>query len=199
MKLLVGLGNPGPRYAATRHNAGFLVLQRLEGLLSIPMDKRRFEALIGKGVVAGEPAVLAIPQTYMNLSGRSVAPLMKFYNLNIEDIIVIHDEIDFPFGILRIKTGGGHGGHKGLRSIIDYIGGADFTRLRVGIGRPCRQETVESYVLTGFSQEEEAGLPDLINRACDVLCDIVQAGPVAAMNRCNIREQNGPEESSASP
>ncbi|HWI40975.1 MAG TPA: aminoacyl-tRNA hydrolase, partial [Verrucomicrobiae bacterium] len=168
MKIIAGLGNPGPTYHGTRHNAGFMVLEQLSRLAGCSIDRKKFSALYGEGSWCGERVVLLQPQTYMNLSGRSVAEALRFYKLGITDLIVVHDELDLPFGQIRLKQGGGHGGHNGLRSIIADTGSAEFLRLRFGIGRPPRG-TTEKYVLSPFGKEEAGFVPHVVEGACEAL------------------------------
>ena len=145
MKLLVGLGNPGGKYAFTRHNAGFMVIDRLAFKHGIDLkeDKKK-KSIVGKGTIGGEAVTVAKPQTFMNLSGEAIQSLSSYLKLNIDDIVVVHDEIDLDFGKIKVKTGGGHGGHNGLKSITSMLGDGGFTRLRVGIGRPSAGMDVSS-------------------------------------------------------
>lgn len=157
MKLLVGLGNPGPQYETTRHNAGFLVLDMLgqDAGISWSDDSARFGGAIGKGVVLGEQAVLLKPMTYMNRSGQSVAAVMRFFKISASDVIVLHDDIDVPSGKVKAREGGGHGGHNGIRSIIDDAGVADFHRIKLGVGRPGHKDSpVTGWVLGRMTDAE---------------------------------------------
>ncbi len=159
MKLIVGLGNPGDQYARTRHNIGFRVLD------SLGLDFHKgFQGLVSK---SGDLIYLK-PQTFMNRSGDSVLAALSFHKIKPEDLIVIHDELDLPFGTVRLKKSGGHAGHNGLRDIIRVIG-PDFTRIRMGIGKPEHKTQVADYVLSPFSSPEESQLPDLIEKACNCL------------------------------
>ena len=185
--LIVGLGNPGERYSLSRHNAGFIVLENLSAGEKIDINKTKFDSRFGKGVISGVPVVLSAPQTFMNLSGIAVGKLVRFFKVNIEDVIVVHDDLDLPFSEIRIKKGGGDGGHNGLNSVINHLGGSEFIRIRLGIGKPDRKEMVESYVLEHFSREEMRMLPDVITRACDVLVEVVSSGAQAAMNKFNAK------------
>jgi PTH1 family peptidyl-tRNA hydrolase len=168
VKLIVGLGNPGPRYQWTRHNAGFMVLDRLSHLAGIPVAKKGFSGLIGEGFWQGHRLILLKPQTFMNLSGRSLAEIARFHKILSEEIIVVHDDLDIPFGRVRLKKGGGHGGHNGLRSILSVFGTGDFIRLRIGIGRPVRGDVVD-YVLQPFSAIEMQDLASVLDGAIDTL------------------------------
>lgn len=183
MKLVVGLGNPGMRYRFNRHNAGFLVLDGLSTRHHIPIGQAAFDALTGKGKVAGSDILLAKPQTFMNLSGVAVRKLADYFRIEQENIIVVHDDLDLPFSTIRLKAGGGHGGHKGLISITDHLGSTDFVRIRLGIGRPAHKAMVEGYVLSPFSEEEMASLPRLVEIAGDAATDIIASGIRAAMER----------------
>ncbi|SME89769.1 aminoacyl-tRNA hydrolase [Pseudobacteriovorax antillogorgiicola] len=156
MKLLVGLGNPGPKYELTRHNAGFLVLDQIADQCGIQWEGQKFQGEFGKGQILGEACLLLKPNTFMNLSGRSVSQAMRFYKLGVDDLLVFHDDIDVPFGKVKAKMGGGHGGNNGIRSIIAETGLKDFVRIKLGVGRPQKPEDgqVSDWVLSRFSQEE---------------------------------------------
>jgi len=155
MKLIVGLGNPGPKYEITRHNAGFLVLDLLaeEAGISWEGGASRFLGDTGKGTVLGEASFLLKPMTYMNLSGRSVAQVMRFYKMKAEDLIVLHDDIDVPAGKVKARVGGGHGGHNGIRSIIDETGQSEFHRIKLGVGRPPVGDAAD-WVLGAMTNQE---------------------------------------------
>lgn len=183
MKLIVGLGNPGMRYRFNRHNAGFLVMDQLALQHHISISQTIFDAYVGKGKIAGSVVLLAQPQTFMNLSGSAVRRLADYYRIDIEDVIIVHDDLDLPFMTIRLKAGGGHGGHKGLISIIDHLGAADFLRVRLGIGRPERKSMVEGYVLSPFSEEETTCLPRLLQNAGEAVADVISLGIQAAMER----------------
>ena len=181
MKLIAGLGNPGSRYQFSRHNIGFLVLDRLADQHRIGIGQQGFDALLGKGSISGHSVLLVKPQGYMNCSGEAVKKFFDYFKIAVTDVIVIHDDLDLPFGTIRVKAGGGPGGHKGLISIIDHMGDADFTRVRLGIGKPDRREMVESYVLSPFSSEEMNGLPQVITAATEILTEMLSSGIQAAM------------------
>ena len=183
-KLIVGLGNPGPQYSWTRHNAGFMVLDRLSRSAGIPVTRKAFSALAGDGSFAGERVYLLMPQTFMNRSGRSVAEALRFYKLSPADLIVIHDELDIPFGKVRLKEGGGHGGHNGLRSVAQEIGSSDYARIRVGIGRPQHGDVV-NYVLTNFAKPEMDSLLEVLDLSVDALEMILKEGMPKAMSIFN--------------
>jgi PTH1 family peptidyl-tRNA hydrolase len=166
-----------------RHNAGFLVLDRLAEQNAISISQTLFDANIGKGKIAGDAVLLAQPQTFMNLSGIAIRKLTDYFRITIEDMIVVHDDLDLPFQTIRLKVGGGHGGHKGLISVIDHLGSADFTRVRIGIGRPPHKSMVESYVLSPFSAEETNCLPQVVRTAAEAVTDIISSGIRAAMEK----------------
>ena len=187
MKLIVGLGNPGVEYSYSRHNIGFLVLDALARMADIEISRGKFDSYLGRGMISGDPVILAKPQTFMNLSGVAVGKLARYFGIGAEEILVVHDDMDFPAGDVRIKMGGGAGGHKGLLSIIDHLGGADFARIRVGIGRPPAGEMAEGYVLERFSESEMETVTHAIESACDALFEVVSSGVQAAMNKCNTR------------
>ncbi len=181
MKLIAGLGNPGARYQYSRHNMGFLVLDRLAEAGGVSLSQMKFEACFGRGTLAGHPALLIKPQSYMNLSGEAVRKFFDYFRIEIKDVIVIHDDLDLPFGTIRLKAGGGPGGHRGLMSIIDHMGSADFTRVRLGIGKPDRREWVEGYVLSSFSPEETDRLPRVVEKAAEMLTELLSSGIESAM------------------
>jgi PTH1 family peptidyl-tRNA hydrolase len=184
VKLIVGLGNPGNLYRFSRHNAGFLVLDWLAEEWQIPISRRRFGALYGKGRVGTEEILLVRPQTYMNLSGKSVKKFFEFYRIEAhDDVIVVHDDLDLPLGVIRLKKGGGLGGHKGLISIVEHLGSQDFRRLRVGIGRPPHSGMVEQYVLSPFTSEEITTVPEIVSTAGQAIEEMLLSGIQAAMNK----------------
>jgi len=181
VKIVCGLGNPGPKYAGNRHNAGFMVTTHLADRWGAPSFREKFKARLTKERFAGEDVVLLEPQTYMNLSGESLQKAMRFFKVELEDVVVVHDELDLGFGDLRIKIGGGLAGHNGLKSIAQCCGGNSFVRLRFGIGRP-RSGAVEGYVLSDFGSEDRAELPDVVARAADMIETALEKGAKAAMN-----------------
>jgi PTH1 family peptidyl-tRNA hydrolase len=186
VKLVVGLGNPGERYEATRHNIGFMVVRQVAEIAGIALKRPGYQGFYGVGRVAGVETTLLLPQTFMNLSGASVGSACKSLGIKPGDLIIVHDDIDLPFGRLRIREGGGHGGHNGIRSIAGTLGG-DFCRLKVGVGRPAAGD-VADYVLSAFSSAERKGLPDLLAEAANALETILTRGTVAAMNAFNSRD-----------
>ncbi len=187
MKLIIGLGNPGKKYALTRHNMGFLVLDALAEKEGISIAGKKFDSCVGGGTVAGAKVILAKPQIFMNLSGIASGKLVHFFRIDIVDVIIVHDDLDFSLGDVRIKVGGGDGGHKGLRSIIDHLNSPDFVRIRLGIDQPAPKRTAESYVLERFSGEEMKQLPHTIEAACEAISEVIASGTQTAMNKCNVR------------
>jgi len=188
LKLIVGLGNPGPEYAATRHNIGFMVTATLAERNGIALKRKGHQGIYGVGRVAGTEATILLPQTYMNRSGTSVVSACQSLGVEPGDLIVVHDEIDLDFGALRIKVGGGHGGHNGLRSIAGALGETEYSRLRIGVGRPPAGGDVSRYVLSCFNAAERAQLQEYTEKAADALEVLVQKGPQGAMNLYNNRD-----------
>ena len=162
MLIIVGLGNPGPKYAFNRHNIGFMAVDAIIHRHSFSPERQRFQGLVSEGTLGGEKVIVLKPMTYMNESGRSVGEAMRFYKLTPQDIVVFHDELDLPSGKLRIKTGGGHGGHNGLRSIDAHIG-QNYRRVRLGIAHPGDKERVLSHVLGDFSKADMKWLEPLLD------------------------------------
>lgn len=185
MKLVAGLGNPGDRYSNTRHSIGFMVIDALGSRHGIRVDKNKKKSLTGSGVITEEKVIMAKPQTFMNLTGEALGPLFSFLDIDFEDVIVIHDDLDLDFGRIKIKAGGGHGGHNGIRSIISHFGAKNFVRVRVGIGKPPVGWDVAKYVLNSFSAEEKKDLDALIDRASDAVEMIISTGHLKAMNAFN--------------
>ncbi len=185
MWLLVGLGNPGSKYQHTRHNAGFLVVDEVARRWRVSLGKARLGAITGRGEVARSPVLLAQPQGYMNRSGVPTGALQRFHEVPVERVVVIHDDLDLPLGAVRIKRGGGHGGHNGLRNLHEHIG-ADYLRVRVGISRPSDEDSVD-WVLGRWSDEEREVLPRIIERGADAIEAIITDGVTAAMNVFNVR------------
>lgn len=188
MKLVVGLGNPGRRYARTRHNLGFLLLDRIAEARGIRIGDDRCESLVGRGEWERESLVLAKPQTYMNNSGVAAAALLRRFRVRGADLVVAYDDLDLPFGRLRIRCGGSAGGHRGLASILQHVADRDFVRLRMGIGRPPAGVDPVEYVLSRFSAEEQQSLEEVLSRAEEALESIVLKGPVRAMEDFNRQE-----------
>src|SRR3954470_2738018 len=183
--LVVGLGNPGPGYANTRHNVGQMVLDELaaRGRLTFKTHKTNATVAEGRLTPGGPRFVLAKPNTYMNLSGGPVAALLRFYGLDASRLIVLHDELDIPFDTIRLKSGGGHGGHNGVRDIAAAIGTPDFVRVRIGIGRPPGRQDAADFVLKPFSGAEREVLPSLLSDAADATELVITDGLLAAQAR----------------
>ena len=178
--LVVGLGNPGPGYAGNRHNVGQMVVSELAGRMSANFKSGRGNALVAEGRLGDARFVLAKPLSFMNLSGGPTAALLKYFKLDATRLIVVHDELDIPFDDLRLKFGGGNGGHNGIRDIAAALGTPDFIRVRVGIGRPPGRQDAASFVLKDFSGPERSTLPSLISEAADAVELIATAGLTAA-------------------
>ena len=183
MKVIVGLGNPGIHYRRSRHNIGFLVADRLAEINHILISHRRFKALYGSGWIGSQEVVLAKPITFMNRSGEAIQKLLPFFCTGIEDLIVIHDDLDLPFGRLRFKRRGGDGGHQGVRSIIESMGVNAFLRLKVGIGRPPKGMEPAEYVLGSFDETEQPFLSEMISEAAESIAVALLEGLDVAMNR----------------
>ena len=190
MKLIVGLGNPGRIYADNRHNLGFQCLNTFARRHGISLDRVKARSRVGAGEVAGERVVLARPRTFMNLSGEAVAALLPAFSASPHDLVVIHDDLDLPLGMIRIRERGGSGGHNGVKSIISSLGSQDFARIRVGIApagdaeAEQKAEAIE-YVLGDFTPEERPRLKEVCARAADALYCLLEEGITAAMNRYN--------------
>ncbi|MCL2475416.1 MAG: aminoacyl-tRNA hydrolase [Chloroflexi bacterium] len=189
MKLIVGLGNLGMQYANTRHNAGFMALEYLAKENKLEFNKSESQAKIAKGTIAGYEILLAKPQTFMNLSGLAVKKLMNKYRLSIDDIVVIHDDLDLPIGKMRIKKGGGTGGHNGLESIVDELDNASFARIRLGISRPEYSDQMASYVLNILKPEERKSLEELLPTMQQALIEILRFDVNTAANKYNGEKQ----------
>lgn len=183
--LIVGLGNPGPKYHNNRHNVGFMVADALGDRANIPIRRFEFRALIGKGDYAGARLILAKPQTYMNNSGQAVSALVNFYKIPTEKLLVIHDDLDLPFGTLRMRPQGGAGGQRGLGSIIAKLNTQNFARLRVGISRPPGRMDPSDYVLHDFDPPEEEMLPEVLETAVEAIKMFIIEDIEKAMNKFN--------------
>jgi PTH1 family peptidyl-tRNA hydrolase len=187
LRLVAGLGNPGSKYAGTRHNIGFRVVDRIAAEFGIGLQREKFGAAFGRGKIEGRDVILAEPLGFMNRSGPPLRSLCDFFQVSRADILVIHDDIDLVFGRLKIKAKGGHGGHNGIRSIMDAFSGGDFARLRVGIGRSITGDRVADYVLDPFLPEEAARLTEIVDRARDAALAILCRGIKTGMNHFNVR------------
>ena len=183
MKLIAGLGNPGRTHARQRHNVGFQVIDLLGQRHDIAVEKRSFGALVGKGVIEGEAVLLVKPQTFMNLSGESVQPILGYYRLSMEDLIVVHDDLDLDVGSIKVMTGAGAGGHNGVRSIIGRLSGKDFCRVRSGVGRPPAGWDPANFVLTKFSETELKTAEALIEQSADAVEMLIKEGLCATQQK----------------
>ena len=185
--LIAGLGNPGKKHRKNRHNIGFMAVDRLAEENGIVMSRAQSKAVVGNGRIAGKPVILAKPQTYMNRSGDSIGPLVNYYRIPLENVLIIYDELDLPFGALRLRQGGGSGGHNGMKSIINHLG-QDFPRMRLGIGRPPGRMEAADFVLTDFRGQEVEVADALLNEATAAMETYLTEGVDLAMTRHN---QNG--------
>ncbi|WP_085522374.1 aminoacyl-tRNA hydrolase [Tuberibacillus sp. Marseille-P3662] len=167
MKLIAGLGNPGKKFEHTRHNIGFDIIDHICDAHNVTLTKTKFNALFEKTTLGNEDVVLVKPLTYMNLSGEAIAPLMNFYKIPLDQLLVVYDDLDLPVGRLRLRQTGGPGGHNGIKDIIAHLGSRDFKRVRVGIGRPDGQHKVIDYVLKKFDAEQQSQIDDVIDRAAN--------------------------------
>ena len=188
MKLVLGLGNPGKKYERTRHNLGFLVVDRLASVKGIAVKKRKYDCLIGDWQADGERVLLAKPQTFMNHSGEAVRDLFRFFPLTIKDLVVIHDDLDLPFGRIRIRPRGGAAGHRGILSILGTLGEEGFYRIRIGIGRPPTGVDPTDFVLAPFSPEESALLDPIVSKAAAAAQCLLEEGLHRAMEKFNRAE-----------
>jgi peptidyl-tRNA hydrolase, PTH1 family len=180
--LVAGLGNPGPEYAGNRHNVGFMCADVLAGRIGTAFKRDRSRAMVASGRFAGLPVIVAKPMSFMNVSGRPVAALRTFFKLPADRVLVVHDELDLPFGTIKLKLGGGDNGHNGLRSVTAALGTRDYYRLRVGIGRPPGRMDPANYVLSNFSAAERAELPELLSRSADAVELLLERGLAIAQN-----------------
>ncbi|MGD8405634.1 MAG: aminoacyl-tRNA hydrolase [Anaerolineales bacterium] len=183
--LIVGLGNPGREYKDNRHNFGFMLIDRLSIRLNARLSRVQAKALVGSVNYEGDKLILAKPQTYMNLSGQSIQGLARFYKLPLENMLVAHDDLDLPFGTVRVRPGGGPGGQKGVASAIERLGTKDFRRLRLGIGRPPGRMDPAAYVLQDFAQSDLALLSEILDHAAEAVLTFVTEGLDSAMNKFN--------------
>ncbi|SLN66514.1 Peptidyl-tRNA hydrolase [Pseudoruegeria aquimaris] len=186
MQLFVGLGNPGAKYAGNRHNIGFMALDRIAADHGFSPWRGKFQGAVSEGRFGSEKVVLLKPETFMNLSGQSVGEAMRFYKLAPEDVTVFHDELDLAPGKLKVKTGGGHAGHNGLRSIHQHIG-ESYRRVRMGIGHPGQKNLVSSYVLRDFAKAEQEWLDDLLRGISDGAADLAAGDQARFMNAVSLR------------
>lgn len=193
--IVVGLGNPGREYRDTRHNIGFMVVDRLCKAMGISLTRMQSKALVGIGILEGQKVVVAKPQTYMNLSGQSVGEIVRFYKAEFERLIVAHDDLDLPLGTIRLRPGGGSAGQKGIESTIQQLGTQNFARLRLGIGRPPGQMNPADYVLRPFTTSEQDLLNQVMDRVEGAVRVFIRQGLESAMNQYNnsLAEKKGNE------
>ena len=191
MKLIVGLGNPGKIYRDSRHNVGFSLVKTLSRIYKIPLKKDNHAfSLSGKGQIEGKNLMLALPFTFMNLSGIAVSALLKKYRIDLENLMVVCDDLDLGIGTMKIKPSGSSGGHRGLESIIDSLGSQEFCRLRIGIGRPLNKNIdAVDYVLSSFTRKEKEEIKEIVERACDCLRVWITKGMIETMNIFNRRSK----------
>ena len=190
MKLFVGLGNPGREYAATKHNVGFMLADALAEHLNAPDWHEQFRALVTATYVEGEKLLLVKPQTFMNLSGEAVRPIIDYYKVELDDLIVAHDDMDLPSGMIRLRPKGSSGGHRGVQSIIEHLSGAEnFVRVRIGVGRPPEHWSVNSHVLSPFNEEDAARIKEAIEQLVPAVMSIVTDGIDIAMNKFNPKRK----------
>ena len=199
MKIFVGLGNPTPEYAATKHNVGFMLADRLADKFSADNWRERFNALVAETFLDGEKILIVKPQTFMNLSGEAVAPIMNFYKINAADLIVAHDDMDLPLGMIRLRPKGSGGGHHGVESIIQHLGGEkNFPRVRIGVGRPPANWTVNHHVLSPFTQEDADKISATLDELVPAVICIFREGIDSAMNKFNPKKRSRNDESNCS-
>lgn len=185
MKLIVGLGNPGKEYDQTRHNIGFMTIDELADYFDIKLDRTKFNGLYGLGMVRGEKVLLLKPLTYMNLSGESIRPLMEYYDIDVEDLLVIYDDLDLPCGKIRLRTKGSAGGHNGIKSIIQHLKTQEFNRVRIGIDRPKNGMKVVDYVLGRFTSEEMIEMNGAMEKSVKASEEWLSKPFLEVMNRYN--------------
>jgi len=189
MYIIIGLGNPGKRYENTRHNLGFITVDKIARENNINVNKLKHKALVGEGMISGHKVLLVKPQTYMNLSGESVREVFEFYKIEPEKLLVIFDDIDIPMGQLRIRKKGSAGTHNGMKSIIYQIQTDQFPRIRIGIGND-RKRGLISHVIGGFKKEEKAAIEDAVIRAAKAVTDILDIGIEKAMSEYNVKPKS---------
>lgn len=185
MKIIVGLGNPGKQYAATRHNIGFHVIDELSKRLDIPLTQSKFNGMYGIGHVGTEKVMLLKPLTYMNLSGECIVPLMDYYEVNDDEIVVIYDDLDLQVGKLRLRQKGSAGGHNGIKSIIQHLGSQEFNRIRIGVDRPKNGMKVPDYVLSNFSEDEKIEMIHAVKNSANACEDWITKKFLDVMNTYN--------------
>ena len=185
MYLIIGLGNPEEEYGRTRHNMGFNVINKLSNKYGIEVNKKKFDGLCGDGMIEGEKVILLKPQTYMNLSGKSIVQVVNFYKIPLENVIVIYDDIDIEPGLIRIRKKGSSGSHNGMKSVIAELGSGEFMRVRVGIGKPKYDGDMINYVIGAVPEEEQKELENGVERAKEAVIEILRSGIDTSMNKFN--------------
>ncbi|MBQ4404348.1 MAG: aminoacyl-tRNA hydrolase [Selenomonadaceae bacterium] len=195
MKIFVGLGNPTPEYAATKHNVGFMLADKLAEKISAENWREKFNALVAESFLDGEKILIVKPQTFMNLSGEAVAPIVNFYKIDAANLIVAHDDMDLPLGMIRLRPKGLSGGHRGVESIIQHLGTQNFPRVRIGVGRPPENWTVNHHVLSPFTQEDAEKISAAIGELVPAVLCIFKEGINNAMNKFNPRKVKSHEQS----
>lgn len=191
--LIVGLGNPGRHYQASRHNIGFMLVSHLAEKLDIAFTRVQSKALVTKSNYQGRSLILAKPQTYMNLSGQAVSSLVRFYKIQLDNLLVVYDDVDLPYGRIRIRPSGGSAGQKGMQSIIGQLGTQEFPRMRMGVGRPPGSKGAASYVLRDFSGEDAEFLPPILDRGVEAVITYITEDLTTAMNRYNSKTDDDME------
>ena len=191
--LIVGLGNPGRQYQASRHNIGFMLVSHLAEKLDIAFTRVQSKALVTKSNYQGRSLILAKPQTYMNLSGQAVSSLVRFYKIQLDNLLVVYDDVDLPYGRIRIRPSGGSAGQKGMQSIIGQLGTQEFPRMRMGVGRPPGSKGAASYVLRDFSGEDAEFLPPILDRSVEAVITYITEDLTTAMNRYNSKTDDDME------
>lgn len=195
MKIFVGLGNPTPEYAATKHNVGFMLADSLANKLSATNWHEKFNALVAESFFDGEKILIVKPQTFMNLSGEAVAPIVNFYKIDVENLVVVHDDMDLPLGTIRLRPKGSGGGHHGIESIIQHLGTQNFPRIRIGVGRPPKNWTVNHHVLSPFTQDDAQKISAAINELAPAVLCIFKEGINNAMNKFNPKRKKASADS----
>ena len=188
--LIAGLGNPGRQYQASRHNIGFMLVTHLAEKLGVAFTRLESKALVTKTNYQDRSVILAKPQTYMNLSGQAVGSLVRFYKIQLDHLLVVYDDVDLPYGRIRIRPSGGSAGQKGMQSIISQLGTQDFPRMRMGIGRPPGSKGAAAYVLRDFSGEDADFLPPILDQGVDAVLTFISEDLTTAMNRYNSKIDN---------
>jgi len=194
MKIFVGLGNPTPEYAATKHNVGFMLADLLKDELSADIWREKFNALVAEAFFNGEKILIVKPQTFMNLSGEAVAPIVNFYKVDVQNLVVVHDDMDLPLGIIRLRPKGSGGGHHGIESIIQHIGTQNFPRIRIGVGRPPQNWTVNHHVLSPFTQDDAKIISETLKNLVPATLCIFKEGINNAMNKFNPKRVKANEQ-----